>query len=131
VNSDGSLSPSGEIFGYYVITHQYFDRYHLPVMHTETNLPDVQRAPAWIRKEWANVHRLREDGVPMLGFTYYSLTDQVDWDSALREDNGNVNPLGLYDLSRKIRPAGETYREIIRDWGHILPTQSHSLYLNL
>ncbi len=130
VNNDGSLIPSGEIFGYYVITHQYFDRYRLPVMHTETNLPDADRAPAWIRKEWANVHRLREDGVPMLGFTYYSLTDQVDWDTALREDNGQVNPLGLYDLGRKIRPAGETYREIIREWRHILPTQSHSLYLN-
>lgn len=130
VDSDGSVSPSGEVFGYYVITHQYFDRYHLPVMHTETNLPDSERAPAWIRKEWANVHRLREDGVPILGFTYYSLTDQVDWDTALCEDNGNVNPLGLYDLDRKIRPAGITYGEIIRDWRHILPTQSHSLYLN-
>jgi beta-glucosidase/6-phospho-beta-glucosidase/beta-galactosidase len=124
------LTPSGEIFGYYVITHQYFDRYHLPVMHTETNLPDAERAPAWIRKEWANVHKLREDGVPMIGFTYYSLTDQVDWDTALREDNGNVNPLGLFDLDRRIRPAGKTYREIIRDWREILPTQSHSLYLN-
>ncbi len=130
VNPDGTLSSSGEIFGYYVITHQYFDRYHLPVMHTETNLPDADRAPVWIRKEWANVHRLREDGVPMLGFTYYSLTDQVDWDTALREDNGHVNPLGLFDLNRKIRPAGETYRQIISDWRHILPTQSHSLYLN-
>ncbi len=130
VSNDGSVSPSGEIFGYYVITHQYFDRYHLPVMHTETNLPDNERAPAWIRKEWANVHRLREDGMPILGFTYYSLTDQVDWDSALIHDAGNVNPLGLYDLHRKIRPAGETYREIIREWRHILPTQSHSLYIN-
>ena len=130
VSDDGSVSPSGEIFGYYVITHQYFERYHLPVMHTETNLPDSERAPSWIRKEWANVHRLREDGVPILGFTYYSLTDQVDWDTALVEDNDHVNPLGLYDLSRKIRPAGQTYKEIINDWRHILPTQSHSLYLN-
>ena len=37
VHADGSISPSGEIFGYYVITHQYYDRYRLPVMHTETN----------------------------------------------------------------------------------------------
>ena len=99
-------------------------------MHTETNLPDNERAPAWTRKEWANVHRLREDGVPMLGFTYYSLTDQVDWDSALTRHSGNVNPLCLYDLNRKLRPAGKPCREIIRDWRHILPTQSHSLYLN-
>ena len=29
---------------------------------------------------------------------------------ALREDNGHVNPLGLYDLERKIRPVGKLYR---------------------
>jgi beta-glucosidase/6-phospho-beta-glucosidase/beta-galactosidase len=130
VGPEGKLSPSGEVFGYYVITHQYFSRYRLPVMHTETNCMEADRASRWIRKEWANVHRLREDGVPMLGFTYYSLTDQVDWDTALIGDNGTVNPLGLYDLDRKIRPVGETYKEIIREWRHILPTQSHSLALN-
>ncbi|MDQ6621791.1 MAG: glycoside hydrolase family 1 protein, partial [Pseudomonadota bacterium] len=64
------------------------------------------------------------DGVPMVGFTWYSLTDQVDWDSALRADQGNVNPVGLYDLDRKIRPVGEAYKKIIREWGNVLPTNS-------
>ena len=77
-------------------------------MHTETNLTDAEAAPAWLQKEWANVHRLKQDGVPIVGFTWYSLTDQVDWDTALREDNGSVNPLGLYDLDRKIRPVGRS-----------------------
>ena len=129
VEEDGSIRPSGEIFGYYVITHQYFGRYGLPVMHTETNLMDPERAPQWLRKEWANVHRLKQDGVPLLGFTWYSLTDQVDWDTALREDNGHVNPLGLYDLDRKIRPVGKAYKELIAEWREILPTQSASLRL--
>ncbi|HEX8787078.1 MAG TPA: glycoside hydrolase family 1 protein, partial [Telluria sp.] len=31
---------------------------------------------------------------------------------------------GLYDLDRNIRPVGEAYRELIRDWGAVLPTQS-------
>lgn len=129
VDNNGQVCAAGEVFGYYVITHQYFRRYGIPVMHTETNLADAEKAPAWLKKEWANVHRLREDGVPILGFTYYSLTDQVDWDSALRQDNGNVNPLGLYDLDRKIRPVGETYRQLIKDWRLILPTKSFSLGL--
>jgi beta-glucosidase/6-phospho-beta-glucosidase/beta-galactosidase len=127
VHEDGHTSPSGEIFGYYVITHQYFTRYRLPVMHTETNLMNAERAPDWLRKEWANVHRLKQDGVPLLGFTWYSLTDQVDWDTALREDNGRVNPLGLCDLDRNIRPVGEAYRELIHQWREILPTESSSL----
>jgi beta-glucosidase/6-phospho-beta-glucosidase/beta-galactosidase len=127
VSADGSMRASGEIFGYSVITHQYHDRYRLPVMHTETNLcegPHGTEAVSWLRKEWANVLRVRNDGVPIVGFTWYSLTDQVDWDSALREDNGNVNALGLYDLDRHIRPVGEAYRQLICDWKQVLPTQS-------
>ena len=124
VNADGSIEPSGEIFGYYVITKQYFDRYHLPVMHTETNLADAERAPGWLWKEWANMVRLKEDGVPIIGFTWYSLIDQVDWDSALREDNGNVNPLGLYDLERKIRPVGKAFKKLVAQWREILPAET-------
>jgi beta-glucosidase/6-phospho-beta-glucosidase/beta-galactosidase len=128
---DKPVGPSGEIFGYYVITRQYFDRYQLPVMHTETNLADVEGAPLWLRKEWSNMVRLRQDGVPILGFTWYSLTDQVDWDTALREDNGRVNPLGLYDLDRKIRPVGEAYRQLVRQWRDILQSESVCLNMNL
>jgi beta-glucosidase len=121
---DAALRPSGEIFGYYVITKQYYDRYHLPVMHTETNLQDAERAPAWLWKEWANMVRLKQDGVPIIGFTWYSLTDQVDWDTALREINGRVNPLGLFDLDRKIRPVGEAFRRLVTQWQEILPVET-------
>lgn len=127
VHKDGTFSAPGEIFGYYVITHQYFSRYRLPVMHTETNLGNAAEAPNWLCKQWANLFRLRQDGVPIIGFTWYSLTDQVDWDTALREDNGNVNPLGLYDLDRHIRPVGEAYRKLIQDWRGLLPVGSFSL----
>ena len=129
VQEDRSVSPSGEIFGYYVITHQYYQRYHLPVMHTETNLADPQAAPQWLRKEWAYLFRLRQDGVPLIGFTWYGLTDLVDWDSILRDDAGHVNACGLYDLDRNIRPVGEEYRTLIRQWQDILPTGSYSLNL--
>jgi len=129
VHDDGTTSPAGEIFGYYVITHQYYTRYRLPVMHTETNIAEPN-ATQWLWKEWANAHRLKQDGVPILGFTWYSLTDQVDWDTALRGDNGNVNPLGLYDLDRKIRPVGVQYKKLIHQWKKILPTESLSLYVN-
>ena len=127
VHPDGSTSAAGEIFGYLVITKQYYDRYHLPVMHTETNFMSNEMAPQWLRKEWSNLHHLKLEGVPILGFTWYSLTDQVDWDTALREDNGRVNPLGLYDLDRKIRPVGESDKALIRQWRDILPTESFSL----
>jgi beta-glucosidase/6-phospho-beta-glucosidase/beta-galactosidase len=127
VDADGLCCASGEIFGYSVITNMYYQRYQLPVMHTETNTyqgPKGNEAVNWLWKEWANVLRVRNDGVPIVGFTWYSLTDQVDWDSALRENNGNVNALGLYDLDRNIRPVGSAYQNLIASWKEVLPTQS-------
>jgi beta-glucosidase len=134
VAADGSSRASGEIFGYSEITRQYYQRYHLPVMHTETNLSEGPRgdeAVNWLWKQWANVLRVRNDGVPILGFTWYSLTDQVDWDTALREQNGRVNPLGLFDLDRNIRAVGKCYRQIIKDWKDVLPMSSQCLVLPL
>ena len=78
----------------------------------------------WLWKEWSNVLRVRNSGVPIVGFTWYSLTDQIDWDSALREQNGHVNPLGLYDLDRNIRPVGRAYQQLIQRWRKVLPTES-------
>lgn len=128
VHADGTTSASGEIFGYYVITHQYFSRYRLPIMHTETNIREPHSLD-WLKKQWANVYRLKEDGVPVVGFTWYSLVDQVDWDSALREDAGRVNELGLFDINRKIRPVGSYYKELIKRWTPLLEQESYGVHM--
>lgn len=127
VHADGSISVSGEIFGYYPITHQYYARYALPVMHTETNGLGGVDPVKWLKKEWANVHRLKQDGVPIIGFTWYSLQDQVDWDTGLREDNGRVNPIGLCNLDRNINPVGHAYKKLISVWRQKLPCESSVL----
>ena len=132
VRSDGERRPAGEVFGYAEITRQYHARYRLPVMHTETHFgqgESGQDAVFWLWKEWANVLRVRNSGVPIVGFTWYSLTDQVDWDTALREQNGRSSTDGLFDLDRRIRPVGEAYRQIIQDWSRVLPTRSVCLQL--
>jgi beta-glucosidase/6-phospho-beta-glucosidase/beta-galactosidase len=124
---DGRTWASGEIFGYAEITRQYYERYRIPIMHTETNLAQGLKgdeAVIWLHKEWANVLRIRNSGIPIVGFTWYSLTDQIDWDTALREENRHVNPLGLYDLDRSIRPVGNAYQQLIQRWRRVLPTQS-------
>lgn len=127
VSADGRRKCAGDVFGYDEITCQYYERYKLPVMHTETNLAQGssgEEAVNWLWKQWANVLRVRNKGVPIVGFTWYSLTDQIDWDTALREENNRVHPVGLFDLSRKVRPAGAAYAQLIRDWREVLPAQS-------
>lgn len=126
VHTDGSTQASGEIFGYYVLTNQYYKRYKLPIMHTETNMK-MPASKEWLLKQWANLHMLKHDGVPIFGFTWYSLLHQVDWDSALRNDAGNINELGLYDLNRKIMPVGIAYKNLIEEWKDILLEESYGL----
>jgi beta-glucosidase/6-phospho-beta-glucosidase/beta-galactosidase len=126
VHPDGQTQAAGEIFGYYVITSQYYKRYKLPIMHTETNIK-MPACKEWLIKQWANVHRLKHDGIPIVGFTWYSLLHQVDWDSALRNDDGNVNELGLFDLDRNIMPVGEAYKKLIMQWKDIITEESYGL----
>ncbi|HTL08967.1 MAG TPA: family 1 glycosylhydrolase [Chitinophagaceae bacterium] len=123
---NGHTQAAGEIFGYYVITHQYYRRYKLPIMHTETNIK-MPACKEWLLKQWANVHRLKHDGIPIIGFTWYSLLHQVDWDSALRNDAGNVNELGLFDLNRQLMPVGDAYKTLIENWKDILNEESYGL----
>jgi beta-glucosidase/6-phospho-beta-glucosidase/beta-galactosidase len=117
INVDGNPESLGELFGWYVIASQYYDRYKRPVMHTETNMQDADAAPAWLWRQWHNVQLIRNSGVPVIGFTWYSLQDQVDWDVGLRRALGNVNPCGLFDLNRDPRPVAQAYKHLIEMYG--------------
>jgi beta-glucosidase/6-phospho-beta-glucosidase/beta-galactosidase len=113
VDSNGHVQNLGELFGWYVITMQYWERYKRPVMHTETNTMEADLAPGWLWRQWHNVELIRENGVPVLGFTWYSLLDQVDWDVGLSHSCGNVNPVGLFDLNRDPRPVAQAYKHLL------------------
>ena len=116
---DGSSASCEDVLGWYQITLQYYHRYKKPVMHTETNNFNATTAPNWLWKQWVNVLRMRADGVPVLGFTWYSLIDQIDWDVALAQKHGTVNACGLYDMNRNPRPVAAAYRQLLEEFGQI------------
>ena len=113
IDQDGQKRALGELFGWYVIANQYWERYRRPMMHTETNRIDASDAPRWLWRQWHNVQLLRGAGVPLVGFTWYSLTDQVDWGIALSQPNGTIDPVGLFDLNRDARVVGLAYMHLI------------------
>jgi len=116
IDSSGAPRALGELFGWHVIASQYWERYRRPMMHTETNKLDARAGPRWLWRQWHNVMLLQSSGVPIVGFTWYSLTDQVDWDIAMREALGNVSPVGLFDLNRQPRPVAQAYRHLIESF---------------
>ncbi len=116
---DGTMLNGSDVLGWYQITKEYYERYKKPVMHTETNVLNAEEAPLWLYKQWINVMQIRKEGIPVLGFTWYSLIDQIDWDIELAEKKGTVNPCGLYDLDRKPRPVAKAYRTLLEQFGQI------------
>ncbi len=124
---DGHTMAAGDVYGYYVITKQYYDRYKMPVMHTETNRTS-KLAVEWMWKEWMNLLRLRDDGVPIIGFTWYGLVDMIDWDSALTKRRGHVNDVGLFTLDRRERKVAKEFRRMVESYSH-LPISSSKMLL--
>lgn len=110
VATDGSQSPAPRL-GLAALATRYYERYGLPMMLAETNNV-AERASEWLDKLWADALRLRSDGIPMNGFCWYSLTDQVDWDTCMREAADRVNTFGLIDLDRRRRPLATTYASL-------------------
>lgn len=107
-----------DVMGWYLIAKDYLEqRYGKPLMHTETNVFDKLAAPGWLWKQWVSIMRMRQDGMPVLGFTWYSLVDQVDWDVGLGEMRGVVNGCGLYDMDRRPNPVAAEYRALIEEFG--------------
>jgi beta-glucosidase/6-phospho-beta-glucosidase/beta-galactosidase len=116
---NGEICTSIDVLGWSTITHDYYQRYKKPVMHTETNVFDANEASTWLWKQWVNILRLRKEGVPVLGFTWYSLIDQIDWETGLAEKKGTVNACGLFDLDRKPRLVAEAYKMLLEEYGQI------------
>ena len=117
--TDGKIVNVSDILGWYQITKSYYERYKKPVMHTETNVFNAADAPMWLWKQWMNILQMRTDGVPVLGFTWYSLIDQVDWDIGLVEKRGNINECGLFDMNRNPHPVADAYKLLLKEFGQI------------
>ena len=54
--ADGSIQTSMDVLGWYEITKDYYERYRMPVMHTETNVFEADQAPIWLYKQWVECY---------------------------------------------------------------------------
>ena len=115
VHEDGSRTRAAHRDGLADVARSYYERYGLPIYLTETNRDDG-RAVEWLNAQWSEFLFLRATGVPVVGFTWYGLTDSVDWRHLLREERWDVDPVGLVSLDRTVRPVGTAYAELIARW---------------
>ncbi|HET9683033.1 MAG TPA: hypothetical protein VFP15_02960, partial [Gemmatimonadaceae bacterium] len=123
IASTGRATTHRKPMGFGRLAAAYHHRYGLPIFHCETNCA-TDRAVDWLDHQWSELMTLRASGVPVKGFTWYSLTDQIDWQHALRVERNDLHPVGLYDLKRRIRPVGRRYQELVRQWRARLDNES-------
>jgi beta-glucosidase/6-phospho-beta-glucosidase/beta-galactosidase len=108
-----------DVMGWYLIAKDYIARYGKPLMHTETNVFDPAAAPGWLWKQWISILRMREDGMHVLGFTWYSLVDQIDWHVGLGRKENVINGCGLFDMDRRPNPVAAEYRALLEEFGSL------------
>lgn len=103
----------------------YSARYRLPIVITETSLVgSPEEKIAWLRESEAELAQLRDEGVPLVGYTWFPFLDLVDWlyrfdDKPVDDwmlDFGLVNLVRGDDgqLSRRKNAAFDEYRELAR-----------------
>ncbi len=95
--------------GLYAAAQDYWNKYHVPLMVTETSVGghDGDKI-AWLERSVADVRRLRAEGFPLIGYTWWPAIDHLDWDGALLHQTGHIHPVGIYRLER--RPGGRLER---------------------
>jgi beta-glucosidase len=107
------------------ILKAYHKAFNLPILLAENGFATRDgepRSDGWTREAYMVAHidalmRLKREGLPILGYMYWTLTDNYEW--------GSFAPrFGLWrveirrgDLTRRATPAVAVYREIIRHGG--------------
>ncbi|HZU94465.1 MAG TPA: family 1 glycosylhydrolase [Microbacterium sp.] len=79
----------------------YADRYGAPVMLTETCVTDSPEVRiAWLDDSVACIRELREEGVDIVGYTWWPLFDMYEWTyrHATTPRERSLLTMGLYDL---------------------------------
>jgi hypothetical protein len=102
----------------------YFERYRAPLIISETaSLGLVKRRRAWLDSSVAAVKRVRERGIPLVGYTWWPLFALVTW--AYRQGDkpaaDYLKQMGLWDLStdsnqnmRRVHtPLVEAYQALV------------------
>ncbi len=88
--------------GFQMLIEDYYRRYRCPIMITETSARGgIEIRSRWLAASLAAVKRLRGEGVPVIGYTWFPLMTMIDW--RYRYGRGPVEnyrlDLGLYALN--------------------------------
>ena len=116
------VEPDGS--GFVDLIRDFHNRYQVPIMITETSAVGADEVrEQWLESSVGMIKRLRADGVPVIGYTWFPLFTMIDW--RYRFSNEPLEnfylELGLYKLNREAQgkrwlttPLVEKYKSYVK-----------------
>lgn len=90
--------------GFAELIRDYYYRYQVPVMITETSAVGAEEVrEKWLESSVATIKKLRTEGVPVVGYTWFPLFTMIDWRYRFSHEplENFYLELGLYKLNRE------------------------------
>jgi beta-glucosidase len=120
-NGPGPVSEKGlEIYppGLEMALQSVWQDYHIPPMISENGIADAEDSmrPKFLADHFYYLHKaIADDGIPVLGYLYWSLTDNFNWSGGEKEKLGLV-AIDYTTLQRIPRPSFQVYRDLIQNF---------------
>ena len=96
-----------------------WEDYRIPPMVSENGIADADdhQRPQFLADHLTYLRKaIVDDRIPVLGYLYWSLTDNFNWSGGLAQRLGLVE-IDYATLERKPRPSFGTYRDLIHAFG--------------
>jgi len=104
--------------------HIYYNRYGVPLMISETaSMGSLRRRFEWLSQSVAATKQLRNEGVPLVGYTWWPMFSLVTW--AYRQGRRSVAehlaPMGLWDIvPTPTDPLGRVRTSLVDAYQHLV-----------
>ena len=102
------------------ILKKRYERFKVPMMITETSIKnDEVLKSRWLKESTDRLIKEKEEGMNIIGYTYFPIIDMYDWDWRTSNDSEKEHfsaKFGFYTHSREERKVADEYRNIIKEW---------------
>ncbi len=122
--ADPRPSRDAGVDGLREVLQTFADRYGAPVMLTETCVTGtVAERIDWLDASVGLIERMRADGTPIVGYTWWPLFDMYEWTyrHSTADRQAHLLTMGLYDLVesptgllRSKNPVADRYRQHVQ-----------------
>ena len=95
-----------------------YKSYHLPILISENGIADAKdlKRADFLKSHIEQIRMVKEQGVPVIGYLHWALTDNFEWAAGFAPRFGLVE-MDYATGERKPRPSFAAYREMIRQSG--------------